>query len=401
MKDMEVVEALPSDECRGKRVKSRWVEGERTKSDGTMFVRSRLVAQEVNTFVREDVSAGTPPLLAVRLLISLCASQAGRRLLSLHDAEVAFFHASADEEMTIIPPKGAVPVGQLWQLKKALYGTRRAAKLWQEFLATVLVGAGWRRIICVPNCYHHDELGSTTIIHGDDLLSEGTAEALDRLDQVLAEKVRIKILGRIGPGAGTHGRFLKRHIEYVNGVFIYYGDEAHVWAAAAALGVQNGNGAVSPGTKATGESSRDSLEPLGWQPAATVASAGGCVMYAALDRPDIQFAAKTVMADASAPMNITEARLKRLVRYMMAAPRVEWHFPVQKLPTTVVGYSDSDWAGDRSTRRSTSGMIITFGAHPIDASSSTQACIALSSGEAELYAMGKAAASTILAAHLL
>ena len=124
-------------------------------------------------------------------------------------------------------------------------------------------------------------------------------------------------------------------------------------------------------------------------------------MYAALDRPDIQFAAKTVMADASAPMNITEARLKRLVRYMMAAPRVEWHFPVQKLPTTVVGYSDSDWAGDRSTRRSTSGMIITFGAHSIDASSSTQACIALSSGEAELYAMGKAAASTILAANLL
>ena len=46
-------------------------------------------------------------------------------------------------------------------------------------------------------------------------------------------------------------------------------------------------------------------------------------------------------------------------------------------------------------------MIVTFGGHTIDTSSSTQACIALSSGEAELYAMGKAAASTILAANIL
>ena len=94
-------------------------------------------------------------------------------------------------------------------------------------------------------------------------------------------------------------------------------------------------------------------------------------MYAALDRPDIQFAAKTVTADASAPMTLTEAQLKRLVRYMMAVPRVEWHFPAQQLPAQVVGYSDSDWAGDRASRRSTSGMIITFGKHTIDASSST------------------------------
>ena len=56
-----------------------------------------------------------------------------------------------------------------------------------------------------------------------------------------------------------------------------------------------------------------------------------------------------------------------------------------------VGYSDSDWAGDRKTGKSTSGGIIMFGSHLIKSWSRTQDSITLSSAQAELVALGKLA----------
>jgi hypothetical protein len=52
-------------------------------------------------------------------------------------------------------------------------------------------------------------------------------------------------------------------------------------------------------------------------------------------------------------------------------------------------YSDSDWAGCRKTRKSTSGGAVMIGRHCIRSWSKTQATIALSSAEAELIALVK------------
>ena len=53
--------------------------------------------------------------------------------------------------------------------------------------------------------------------------------------------------------------------------------------------------------------------------------------------------------------------------------------------------SDSDWAGCKRTRKSTQGYVVQYGSHCIKSSSSTQATIALSSAEAEYYALVKSA----------
>merc|ERR1712060_530241 len=49
---------------------------------------------------------------------------------------------------------------------------------------------------------------------------------------------------------------------------------------------------------------------------------------------------------------------------------------------------DSDWAGCRTTRKSTSGCVIELLGCAVHAFSRTQGTIATSSGEAELYAIG-------------
>eukprot|EP00971_Amphidinium_carterae_P001864 37565-Amphidinium_carterae.1 len=60
-------------------------------------------------------------------------------------------------------------------------------------------------------------------------------------------------------------------------------------------------------------------------------------------------------------------------------------------------WSDSDWAGCRESRKSTSSSWIMFGGHLLGSSSTTQNTIATSSGEAEFYALAKSA-SRILGA---
>ena len=61
----------------------------------------------------------------------------------------------------------------------------------------------------------------------------------------------------------------------------------------------------------------------------------------------------------------------------------------------VTTYTDSDWAGCVKTARSTSGGILTMGEHVIKTYAKQQKVIALSSAEAELYAMVAASAESI------
>ena len=62
---------------------------------------------------------------------------------------------------------------------------------------------------------------------------------------------------------------------------------------------------------------------------------------------------------------------------------------------SVTGYADSDWAGDKVEAKSTSGGVLEWGGHVMETWSTIQNTIALSSGEAELYALTKAAAQAL------
>ena len=70
-------------------------------------------------------------------------------------------------------------------------------------------------------------------------------------------------------------------------------------------------------------------------------------------------------------------------------------FDLQEPTDTVKVYSDSDWAGCKKTRKSTSGGAVIIGSHCIRSWSKTQATIALSSAEAELIALVKATSEAI------
>ena len=120
--------------------------------------------------------------------------------------------------------------------------------------------------------------------------------------------------------------------------------------------------------------------------------------FLALDRVDVQYAVKEIARKMSNPEAADWEKLKRLALYLKGRPRavVEFDFVAAEeydaLLEELDVFTDSDWAGCRRTRRSTTGGVATWAGMLVKSWSTTQALIALSSGEAELYAMVKASA---------
>ena len=109
------------------------------------------------------------------------------------------------------------------------------------------------------------------------------------------------------------------------------------------------------------------------------------------DRPDLQFSCKEASRRMAKPCNGDWQPLKAIAMYILGKPRIVHIFSWQELLTHMSVYVDSNWAGCVRTRKSTTGVAIVHGKHLIRSFSRTQSSIALSSAEAELYAMVSAA----------
>jgi hypothetical protein len=123
-------------------------------------------------------------------------------------------------------------------------------------------------------------------------------------------------------------------------------------------------------------------------------SAVGSLMYAMLGtRPDIAFAISVVSRYTSNPTTQHQTAVKRVFRYLRGSVNLRLTFRGDL--TFLAGYTDADWAGDRNTRRSTSGYIFNVGSGAISWSSKRQPTVALSTCEAEYIGQTHAAKEAI------
>ena len=77
--------------------------------------------------------------------------------------------------------------------------------------------------------------------------------------------------------------------------------------------------------------------------------------------------------------------LKRVGRYLKGRPRLIWKYAWQAPVSVLDTHSDANWAGCRISRKSSSGGTFAIGGHLIKTYAKTQATVAKSSGESELY----------------
>ena len=112
--------------------------------------------------------------------------------------------------------------------------------------------------------------------------------------------------------------------------------------------------------------------------------------YLAQDRADLQFAARGAAKRMSNPRPSDWLLLKKVGRYLVGKPRMVQMFAWQDFPGIVDGFLRQS-VGKRSRRSQIHQWRRTanWNAHVENVDSTTQQIIALSSGEAELYAVVK------------
>ena len=120
----------------------------------------------------------------------------------------------------------------------------------------------------------------------------------------------------------------------------------------------------------------------------------GSLLYLTASRPDIMFAVCMCARFQSAPKESHYNAVKRILKYLQGTKEVGLWYP-GNISLSLTGYSDSDFAGCKIDRKSTSGTCHLLGSSLISWQCKKQACVALSTAEAEYIAAGSCCAQTI------
>ena len=129
----------------------------------------------------------------------------------------------------------------------------------------------------------------------------------------------------------------------------------------------------------------------------------GKLLWMAQLRDDLKYPVKELSRSLINPQDQDVKNLVHLLKYVNQTRDfvfvMEPQLPVRnqegKFPVQIVSYSDSDWAGCQKSRRSTSGSLISVFNINLQSTSRTQASIAHSSAESELYAMTQASVESL------
>ena len=403
-------------------IKTRWLDI--NKGDSVvMNLRSRLVGCEFAKEKRDDLFAATPPLESMRTIMALCASNQNavkpeeNYIIMSNDVSRAYFYAPTTRAIYIEIPQEDWEVGdetRVAKLNLSLYGTRDAAMNWAKKYTDVMVGCGFERGIASPcNFYHRDRKISVTV-HGDDYTSTGTERDLKWFEKELERNFEIKT-ELLGPNTRRHQqeiRVLNRVLGWTANGLTFEADQRHAEILINELGVRGCKPVATPGAREdVGKASMVCVNGAGaientddeglagplltGHEATKFRALAARANYLAQDRIDIQYAVKEIARRMATPRQGDMLLLKRLARYLVGAPRAIYTFQWRSQAAYLDVFVDSDWAGCKGTRRSTSGGIVTWGGHVLKSWATTQATVALSSAEAELYSLVKGAGQAL------
>ena len=178
LKSKHVWEVVPESECRhitGRDpISVRWVctnKGDHANPN----VRCRLVARQIRHPGIDSVFAPTPPLEALRTVISFAVTQyegekkktwapesEDRMQLSFIDISRAYFNAHVDpSEPTFVelPPEAGAPAGTCGRLCRHMYGTQKTAEGLQEEYSCTLRECGFEQGRACPCLFVHKKPG--------------------------------------------------------------------------------------------------------------------------------------------------------------------------------------------------------------------------------------------------
>jgi hypothetical protein len=384
-------------------IASKWVFKKKVNANGTIRYKARLVikgCQQRAGIDFEETFAPVAMLKTVRVLLALAAFYDWE----IHHVDVitAFLNPALKEEVYMEQPEGSKHEHdcRVCKLGKALYGLKQAPRAWHSDIDAFLLSIGFTNSKTDPNLYISPEV--LLILYVDDILIFARSiTALKGAKSQLFTKYAMTDLGEVQQFLGLQiqrnrpARKIYIHqTAYLNRVLDRF-DMADCNGVATPMESGNDLRIVEPGTKNPAPCDQQQYQ-----------SEIGSIMYGMIgSRPDFAYTMSALSRFNASPTTAHQGAVKRALRYIRNTTDFGICYggkkQLQDQYPTLLGFADSDWAGDKDYRKSTTGYTFILNGGAVSWKSGRQQSVALSSTEAEYVAYAEAAKEAIWLRRLL
>ncbi|KAF0733960.1 hypothetical protein Ae201684P_002426 [Aphanomyces euteiches] len=363
-------------------VSNKWVFKVKYDSKGDVEkFKARLVARGFSQQYGVDYTETYSPVIkqqSVRLILAL-GTFFGEEIEHM-DVPQAFVKAGLDTDIYVEIPAMVPgdPSTQAFKLLKSLYGLKQSGRMRHTDIDATLLEIGLSKSLLDPCIYYNWSTHGLTVLglYVDVIIVfSQDHEYLDAIRLRLEQRYQVKSLGDVKRilGINEHHKDGALFLEQTKLIkeSLENNDMKDCHPQSSPLPLDHKM--TEDGQPSTMSSSkmREIIGSLQWL--------AGCT------RPDIAFATSLPSRFLNAPNEHHERAIKRILRYLQGTKHYGLEIKTDGANEMHV-FTDADWAGDKSNRRSTTGCIVEVYGAIIHWFSKQQATVALSTMEAEYIA---------------
>lgn len=353
--------------------------------------KARLVAKgysQEHGIDYTEVYAPVARMDTIRTIISTAARKAWD--IYQLDVKSAFLHGLLVEDVYVQQPKGYVIEGEenkVYKLHKALYGLKQAPRAWFSRIEEYFVKEGFVKSQNEETLFlKTNKLANILFVsvYVDDLIYTGdNVSMMEDFKKSMQREFDMTDLGKMRYFLGIEV------LQTSHGIHI--SQAKYALEVLKRFGMDKCNAVCNPmvpGSKIDMDDGGERVDETFYKQII------GSLMYITTTRPDLQFAVSLLSRFMSKPTQLHLMAAKRVLRYLSGT--MDFGIWYKRGGTgEVLVYTDSDFAGDVDSRKSTSGYVFLMDEAAVAWSSKKQPIVTLSTTEAEYVAASVCACQAI------
>ncbi|KAL2318887.1 hypothetical protein Fmac_032763 [Flemingia macrophylla] len=370
---------------------TKWVFKNKLDQDGLVVKnKARLVAKGYNQQEGIDFGETYAPIArleAVRLLLAFACINDFK--LFQMDVKSAFLNGYIIEEVYVEQPPGFTDfkfLDHVYKLKKALYGLKQAPRQWYERLSKFLLSHDYHRGKVDKTLFIKRKSDDILLVqvYVDDIIFGSTNEFLcEEFVSHMKSEFDMSMMGELSFFLGLQVKQLK------DGIFLHQTKYTRELLKKFDVdSCKESNIPMSTNCYLDSDISGKEVDQTKFR------GIIGSLLYLTASRPDIMFSVCSCARYQATPKESHMTAVKKILKYLKRTINCGLWYP-QGTTSNLIGFSDADFAGCKLNRKSTSGTCHIFGEYLVSWHSKKQACVALSTAEAEYIAAGSCCAQSI------